>query len=206
VRVRATPAIYPLARRRDGSPGRDLDREDLHAIDPHHAAVDRTARNGSAGDHQRDTMRVGIRPVSMMRAHDRPVAAHADEYDAAMTVREANDRVHQLLIGERVILLGDELGGELFAARYESANVGIGEHDGAREIEDSHASVRVMRSSASGLASYPVARPGQPGLPESPHCRVIPTPAVMPVYAPPSTATLPFTITYFIPVASSVGF
>jgi hypothetical protein len=71
----------------------------------------------------------------MMRARDLPVVGHADQYDAAMTVRETNDRVHQLLIGERVILLGDELGGELFAARYESANLGIGEHDGAREIE-----------------------------------------------------------------------
>ena len=35
--------------------------------------------------------------------------------------------------------------------------------------------------------------------------RMIPTPAVIPVYRPPSTATLPLTITYFIPVASSVG-
>jgi hypothetical protein len=34
----------------------------------------------------------------------------------------------------------------------------------------------------------------------------MPTPGVIPVYVPPSTATFPFTITYFYPDATSVEY
>jgi hypothetical protein len=59
------------------------------------------------------------------------IVRHAGEHNAAVAVREAHDGVHQLVIAQRRVRFGDELGGELLAALEEPAKLGVGEHDGS---------------------------------------------------------------------------
>jgi hypothetical protein len=59
--------------------------------------------------------------VPVVRACRSTILADADQDDAAMPVREANDRVRELLVGEGRVGFGNELGGELFTTREETA-------------------------------------------------------------------------------------
>ena len=57
------------------------------------------------------------------------IIADSNEDDAAMSVGETNDRVHQLVIARRPVGLGDEFGRELFAGVHEPTKFCGGEHD-----------------------------------------------------------------------------
>ena len=195
VGVGSAPAVHPFARRGDGTTGGDLDGEDLHAIDRHRTAFDRAARNRARRKHERDAMRVRVGPMAMMRPGWAPVVGDANEHDAAVAVRQTDHGIHQLIVSQRGVGFGDEFGGELLAAREEPAKFFVGEH--AMNLNHERWIATVVRFEPITTTEAPL---------QTRRYLVIPAPAVIPVYAPPSTATFPFTITYFIPVASSVGF
>ena len=70
-----------------------------------------------------------------MRARRSPGVIDSHEHHAAVTVRETHDGIHQVIVAQRRVAFGQKLGGELFTAREQAANVGVGEHDGQMRQE-----------------------------------------------------------------------
>ena len=98
-----------------------------------------------------------------MRAGQSPRVIDSDQHDAAVAVRQTHDGIHQVSVAQRRVTFSQKLGGELFTARKQAANVGVGEHDGQMRQEKTARirGSRVSRSRCAGLASYPVAQRGQ---------------------------------------------
>ena len=72
-------------------------------------------------------------------ARHTPVIIDPREDDAPMPIREAHDRIDEVLIGDRIADLSDELGGKLLAVREEATDILLGEHDGQRGRKGSNA-------------------------------------------------------------------
>ena len=100
----------------------------------------------------------------MSRPNDAAVVLNADEHDSSMTVRETHDGVHEIVVSERYVRLGDELSGELLAGCNEAAKLDVGEQNDwrCRRAEDSR--VRTASRDAAlavGVASYQTTECGQ---------------------------------------------
>jgi hypothetical protein len=130
MRVRASTPIHAFAGRRHRAIRGHLDREKLDAIESDDTALDRTARHRATRDHQRDAMRVGIRPMARSRPDRCSHIADPHENHATVPIRQAHGCIHEVLVAQWRLTFGEKLGGELFAAREKTANVGVREHDG----------------------------------------------------------------------------
>ena len=77
-------------------------------------------------------MRIGVGAVPMPRSGGPAGVVHADEHDTTVAVGQTHHGIHQVVVAERLGAFGQKLGGELFTAGEQAANVGVGQHDPRR--------------------------------------------------------------------------
>ena len=70
--------------------------------------------------------------MTRTNARHAPVVGDPREDDTSMPIRTAHDRIDDVIVGNRIADLSDELGGKLLAVREETTDIELGEHDGQR--------------------------------------------------------------------------